>query len=81
MDLNDFKKSISSIPAKYVDFMVSLQVWNLSIFYFAMIVSVFCYIPNLINKACHPGGHNWDYYPGVLSLSQVIATHMKIGHP
>ena len=29
----------------------------------------------------HPGGHYWNYYPGALSLSQVTATHLKIGHP
>ena len=33
------------------------------------------------SKACHPGGHYWDYYPGTLSLSQVTAPHLKAGHP
>ena len=30
------------------------------------------------NRACHPGGHCWDYYPGALSLSQVMAMHFEI---
>ena len=34
-----------------------------------------------IDRACHPGGHYCDYYPGALSLSEVTATHLKIGHP
>ena len=32
------------------------------------------------NRACHPGGHYWDYYLGALSLNQDSATHLKIGH-
>ena len=35
---------------------------------------------SICNRACHPGGHNWNYCPGALSLSQVTATHFKIGH-
>ena len=31
-----------------------------------------------INEASNPGGHYWDYYPGILSLSQVTAIHLKI---
>ena len=34
----------------------------------------------LSNRACHPGGHYWEHYPGALSLSQVNVTHLKIGH-
>ena len=30
---------------------------------------------------CHPGGHCWDYRPGALSLGEVTATYLKIGHP
>ena len=33
------------------------------------------------SMACHPSDHYWDYYPGALSVSQVTATHLKIGHP
>ena len=35
----------------------------------------------MLNKEGHPGGHYWNYYPGALSLSQVTANHLKIGHP
>ena len=31
--------------------------------------------------AYYPGGHNWDYCPGGLYLSQVTAIHLKIRHP
>ena len=34
-----------------------------------------------VNKACHPGGHYWDYYTGVLSWCQVSAIHWKMGYP
>ena len=30
------------------------------------------------NRACHPGGHRWDYYLGMRSTSQVTATHLKM---
>ena len=33
-----------------------------------------------VNRDCHPGGHDWDCYPGALSLSQTTATRVKIGH-
>ena len=33
------------------------------------------------NRACHPGGLYWDYYPVALSLNQVTTTHLKIMHP
>ena len=33
------------------------------------------------NRACHPGGHYWNYNPGAQSLSQVTAAHLKIRHP
>ena len=33
------------------------------------------------NRAGHPGGHYWDYCPGVPSLSKVVAIQFKIGHP
>ena len=33
------------------------------------------------NRACHPGGLYWDYYPVALSLNQVTTTHLKIVHP
>ena len=46
------------------------------------------YLPNVNNNtlsvcngAYHPVGHNCDYYPGTLSLTQVNATHLGIGHP
>ena len=32
-----------------------------------------------INWACYPGGHYWIYYPGALCLSQVTATHLRLG--
>ena len=32
------------------------------------------------NGRCQPLNHYWDCYSGVLSLSQVTATHLKIGH-
>ena len=32
------------------------------------------------NRACHPSGNYWDYYPGVPSLSQVTAMY-KEGNP
>ena len=32
------------------------------------------------NRACHPGGHYYDFYPGALPLSQINAIHLKIGH-
>ena len=35
----------------------------------------------VIDNACHPGGHLWDYHPGALSSSQVTVTHMYIRHP
>ena len=39
----------------------------------------------LVNKLathpCHPSGHCWNYHPDTLSVSQVTATHLKIGHP
>ena len=28
-----------------------------------------------------PGIHYWDYSPSALNISQVTATHLKIGHP
>ena len=31
------------------------------------------------NRWYCPSGHSLDYYPGTLSLSQVVATHLKIG--
>ena len=31
------------------------------------------------NRAYHPGGHYWDYYPGALFSRQVIAIHLNIG--
>ena len=34
----------------------------------------------LPNRACHPGGHCWDYYWNTISLRKVTATHLKIGH-
>ena len=41
-----------------------------------------CPIANLPQATpYHPDGHHWDYYPGDLSFSQVIATHLMIGHP
>ena len=33
------------------------------------------------NKGHHPGGHCWNYCPGMLSLSEIIATHLKITNP
>ena len=33
------------------------------------------------NRACHPSGHYWNYYPSALSASQNTATHLKMGHP
>ena len=38
------------------------------------------YVYNLCNREIYPGGHYWDYYSGTQSLSQVIATHLKIGN-
>ena len=32
-----------------------------------------------LNRACHPGGHYWNYYPGAMPSSQVTATHVKMG--
>ena len=32
-------------------------------------------------RACHSGGHNWNYYRSALSLSHITATHSKIRHP
>ena len=32
------------------------------------------------NRACCPGGHYRDYYPSVLFLMQIIATHLEIWH-
>ena len=35
---------------------------------------------NTINfRACHPGDHYWDCYPGALSLRQVTAIYLKTG--
>ena len=31
------------------------------------------------NRACHPGGHYWNYCPG--PLHQVAVTHLKVAHP
>ena len=40
------------------------------------------YFHAAINRACHPGGHRWDYYRvHIYVSSQVPATHMKIGNP
>ena len=36
-------------------------------------------IVSVSNKACHPGGHGRDFYPGAHSLRQVCAIHLKIG--
>ena len=33
------------------------------------------------SKACHPNGQYWHNYPGALSLSEVTAIHLNIGHP
>ena len=41
----------------------------------------FTVICALYNRACHPGGHCWDYWSGALSISQVTARHLKIRHP
>ena len=30
----------------------------------------------IVNGACHPGGHYYDYSPGTQSFSQVTATHL-----
>ena len=35
-------------------------------------------VDSLHNRVCHPGGQNWDYYAGLLFLSQVSAT-LEIG--
>ena len=32
------------------------------------------------NEAYHLGGQYWDYFPGILPLSQVTVTHLKIGY-
>ena len=32
------------------------------------------------NRACRPGGHYWDFYPGALSVNQVTTAHLKIRH-
>ena len=42
----------------------------------------FCWwhFERLYNGACWLGGHYWNYYPGALSLSQVITTYLKIRH-
>ena len=32
------------------------------------------------NGACKPGDLHWDYFPGMLSLSQITITRLKIGH-
>ena len=32
------------------------------------------------NRAHHPGGQYWDYWPGALISSQVTVTPLKIGH-
>ena len=33
------------------------------------------------DRTCHPGGNQWNNYPGAPSLNQVTATHLKIRHP
>ena len=43
-------------------------------------VTLFCENPNQV-RGCNPGGHYWDYCPGVLPLFQVTATHFEIGCP
>ena len=43
--------------------------WN------SLVCPTFC----VIIRACYPSGYYWDY-PGTLSVSQVIATHFKIGY-
>ena len=44
------------------------------------VVSVYMYAIEDDNRACHPGGQYWNYYPGDLSLSEVITIHFKIKH-
>ena len=45
------------------------------------IVSTPLLLPECIGKrVCHPGRHYWKYCIGALSLNQVTATHLKIGH-
>ena len=33
------------------------------------------------DRACHSGGHYWDFCPGALSLGQVTTARLKIKHP
>ena len=33
------------------------------------------------NRMCHSGGNYWNYFASALVLSQVTASHLKIGHP
>ena len=40
---------------------------------FASVLSSLMKYYIIMNRVCHPGGHFWDYYPKVLSLSQVTA--------
>ena len=47
---------------------INLAIWG---------VVSFC----IIKMACHPDGHYRDYYPCVLSISQVSVTHSKIEKP
>ena len=35
-----------------------------------LISVTFCNDVSAENRACHPGGHYWDYYPGAPSLSE-----------
>ena len=35
----------------------------------------------LADRVYNPGGHYWNYSSSALSLSQITATHLKIGHP
>ena len=34
----------------------------------------------IMDRACHPGGPNWNYCPGTLSCSQVSVSYSDIGH-
>ena len=72
----DWVASVSIIPSMYTAQQMAL----------AALVAAFHSIYNTLpwqhtgplNRACHLGGHFWDYYPHALSLSQITATHLKV---
>ena len=78
----DTYSQISNIRlTKFQNFNVSPLVLQLFLPNYIIFCTLVLPLTSHLNRAYHPGGQLWNYYPGAQSLSQVTATHLKIEHP